>query len=71
MEFITDSQAESLRGGRLVSITVAPTIAVSNAITTSLQGNLGNAFALSAFGGPAFASLGQLNGLAALTRAAA
>lgn len=71
MELITDTQAESLRGGRLFSITVAPTIVVSNAITTALQGNLGNAIALSPLGGPAFASLGQLNGLAALNRAAA
>lgn len=70
MELITDTQAESLRGGRLFSITVAPTIVVSNAITTALQGNLGNNFALSAFG-PASAALGQLNGLSSLTRAAA
>jgi hypothetical protein len=47
MEIITDTQAESLRGGRLFSITVAPTIVVSNAISTALQGNVGNAFALS------------------------
>jgi hypothetical protein len=71
MEIITDIQAESLRGGRWFSITVAPTIVVSNTISTALQGNLGNAFAISPFGGPAFASLGQLNGLTALTGAAA
>jgi|688.fasta_scaffold1350589_2 hypothetical protein len=71
MEFITDIQAESLRGGRLFAITVAPTIVVSNAITTALQGNLGNAIALSPLGGPAFASLGQLNGLSAFNSAAA
>jgi hypothetical protein len=70
MEFITDTQAESLRGGRLFSITVAPTIVVSNAITTALQGNLGNNIVLSAFG-PASAVLGQLNGLSAFNSAVA
>jgi hypothetical protein len=55
----------------LFSITVAPTIVVSNAITTALQGNVGNAIALSPLGGPAFASLGQLNGLTALNWAVA
>jgi hypothetical protein len=69
MEIITDSQAESLRGGRLFSITVAPSIDVSNAVSTSLLGNFGNSLAISAFGGPAFATLGQLNGLISRTRA--
>lgn len=70
MELITDTQAESLRGGRLFSITVAPTIVVSNAISTALQGNVGNAFALSGFG-PANTALGQLNGLLGFTASAA
>jgi hypothetical protein len=54
----------------LFSITVAPTIVVSNAISTSLQGNVGNAFALSGFGS-ANAAVGQLNGLLGFTASAA
>jgi hypothetical protein len=70
MEFITDTQAECVRGGRLFSITVAPTIVVSNAISTALQGNVGNAFALTGFGS-SNAALGQLNGLLGFTASAA
>ena len=69
MEFITDSQAASLQGGRLISIKVAPTIVLSNSITNALQGNLGTPIALSVLGGPALASLGQFNDLRALTGA--
>lgn len=69
MEFITDAQAECVRGGRLFAITVAPTINVSNAITTALLGNIGTNLAVSALGGPAFADLGQLNGLLSGTMA--
>jgi hypothetical protein len=70
MEYLSDTQAECLQGGRLFVINVAPTIVVSTAITNALQGNVGNSISLGVLGGSADSSLAQLNQLGLFTMAA-
>jgi hypothetical protein len=60
MFYISDDQAELVSGG--FNITVSPTIAVSTAVTTALQGNNGVAIGLG-IGGIGAAGLFQGNGL--------
>jgi hypothetical protein len=70
MQYLTDTQAEHLCGGRFFAINVAPTIVVSTAITNALQGNVGNSISLGVLGGSAGSSLAQLNQLGIFTMAA-
>ena len=70
MVYLTDTQAECLQGGRLFGVNVAPTIVVNTAITSALQGNVGNSIALGLLGGSAGSSLAQLNQIGIITIAA-
>lgn len=70
MEYLSDTQAECLQGGRLFAINVAPTIVVNTAITSALQGNVGHSISLGVLGGSADSSLAQLNQLGIFTVAA-
>ena len=70
MQYLSDTQAECLQGGHLFAINVAPTIVVSTAITSALQGNVGNSISLGVLGGSAESSLAQLNQLGIFTIAA-
>ena len=70
MEYLSDTQAECLQGGGLFPINVAPTIVVNTAITSALQGNVGNSIALGVLGGSADSRLAQLNQLGIFTVAA-
>ena len=70
MQYLSDTQAECLQGGRFFAINVAPTIVVNTAITNALQGNVGNSISLGLLGGSADSSLAQLNQLGIFTVAA-
>lgn len=70
MEYLSDAQAQCLKGGRFFSITVAPTIVVSNAITTALQGNFGGSIAIGLLGASADSSLAQFSQLSLFSVAA-
>ncbi|MEX0588790.1 MAG: hypothetical protein WD136_05995 [Cyanobium sp.] len=70
MEYLTDTQCESLQGGRFFAINVAPTIVVNTAITNALQGNVGNSIALGLLGSSATSGLAQFNQLGLFTVAA-
>jgi hypothetical protein len=66
MDILSDIQAASLRGG-FFSITVAPTIVVSTAITNALQTSSGASVAVGLLGASVSSELQQLSGLALFT----
>jgi hypothetical protein len=63
MDILSDIQASSLRGG-FFSLTIAPTIVVSNAITTALQTSGGASVGVGLLGASVSSELQQLSGLA-------
>jgi hypothetical protein len=65
MKVLSDDSSQSLRGGRLVSLTIP--ISLNGVVAP--QTNAGAGVAVAALGSTANGALGQANGLAALQRA--